>query len=211
MDTVKEKYKSSIPAKFNWRKYFGLTDSDKTPSKNYNIFFEATKIFLTFLSILVALLGIYKEYQNIKIEREATHINQVINNKISVMRKSSDAIMDLRLTREHIILKCKTNQPLTFHEQQQLRLNARDKVAREFTGTRFLFGEKLQEKSIELVVFDEGVIDVCSPNNPKQDKWHQYHTDIINLMGKSIQADEKKLEALNYGKKMPYTINIKLN
>lgn len=129
-------------------------------------------------------------------ERQAALIEQKITNKINWMRKTDQAMIDLRKTHEYIVLHCKYDTPLSKYQQALLRSNAQFELNKSFTGIEFIFDENIHQKFHGFINFDRTIPDVCAPNAPTDDTYLQYAHELINLMGQSIQKDKNALDEL---------------
>lgn len=162
------------------------------------------QIFVALVMALSAALGYYLKWdsdrkdlieQQIQAanERKAEQIQAEINLKMEWMRRADEAIMNMRKTRELIVIGCDYNLPRNRMAEDISRFNARYNVANTFTGIRFIFNNDVENKSQQLVKFDENVKDVCSKSAPEDNIWREYVIQINNLMEKSVQDEQNKL------------------
>lgn len=130
-------------------------------------------------------------------QRQAADLEQKIKTKLEWMRQINKTILDMRQVRQFIIFRCIFNyHPLNQYEQQVLRYEAQTTVIKAYTGSRFIFNDAVENKTRELIHFDETIKDVCAKNAPSDEIWHQYQRSLDDLMGQSIKDDEDKLKKL---------------
>ncbi len=127
-------------------------------------------------------------------ERMRGQIDRKIKNKIAWMREADQAMIELRKTREFIVLNCKYHHPFSLYDQTLLRSRARFDLNKAFTGIDFVFNEQVHDQFHKYIEFDENIPDVCAPNTPNDAVYLKASHNLISLMGKSIQQDEENLE-----------------
>lgn len=165
------------------------------------------QIFVALVMALSAALGYYLKWdsdrkdlieQQIQAanERKAEQIQAEINLKMEWMRRTNNAIKDMRKTRALIIIGCKYQRPISMYNQEVERFLVRDQVARNFDGVMFIFNNSVQKKVSDLINFDESINNVCSTNAPSDDQWHKYENEISILMENSITQDEQTLSII---------------
>ncbi len=162
------------------------------------------KIFVYFLTAVFAIAGFYLAWQSnmennkaaeIRAEQESRNLQltEQIKYKITFWREITDAIIQMRKTREYIVLRCQFGMPYTAYEQNRLRFEASYNTVKVITGTNRIFNQEVYEKLRQLVEFDKSVADVCAANAPSDEKWENYLHQIDSLIGKSIEEDQVKL------------------
>lgn len=163
------------------------------------------KTILYVVTILIAAAGFfsswYATYESNKFqaqmafnEQQAKHVRDEIQGKIMWMNRGIDAIMDMRTTRELIVINCRYHIPFTPQNQAKLRVLAEYKVIRAFSNSKPIFkSEELISAVRALNKFEESVPDVCAKNAPKDQAWLDHLRKITKIMEKSIAIDEKKL------------------
>jgi predicted RND superfamily exporter protein len=109
------------------------------------------------------------------------------------MRRADLAVMDMRKTREMIVIGCKYHVHRNKYEEELRRFIVRDNVVRAFDGVDYVFNNRVRQKVRQLITFDENIDDVCSHSSPSDLTWLNYASIIKELMGKSILLDENKL------------------
>lgn len=130
-------------------------------------------------------------------QERSLNIQENIRRKIQWMRKLDSAVINLRIVRDHIVLQCKYNQPISAYRQELLRDNARFVIINAFTGSNFVFNDALYQQAPALIAFDESVKDVCAANAPHDIKWREHLIAINNIMGQSIRKDQEMLNNLD--------------
>lgn len=112
------------------------------------------------------------------------------------MRRADLAVMNMRKTREMIVIHCQYHLPRNIYQEKIDRINAQYEIIKTFVGINFIFDNQVLDKIHQLMQFDKSINDVCDQSAPSDDAWYKYAVEIDNLMGNSITNDKLKLIAL---------------
>ena len=130
-------------------------------------------------------------------QRQAEIIQRTIDQKIALMKRVDNAMINLRRVNALIIERCKYNNSYTLEQQKLMRINSRYAIAKENTGLHLVFNLEAEKAVAALVDFDEYIIsDLCSKNVPDDWAWRSKMRHANDLMGQLIKEDQEKLNAL---------------
>ncbi len=158
-------------------------------AKSVQIFRSAIIAF----SILIAAGSFYLAHEATYYNKEAELIRHEKEEKITWMRQIDTAILNMRKLRYDIVRECTYGTPMPLKEQEALRMAAMFEFMKAHVGARFIFSEEMQNKARELVQFDYSVKDICATDAPSDSAWKQLMLEMDDIMGKSLQEDNKRL------------------
>lgn len=151
------------------------------------------------VALFAGIFGYYLKADSEADDRQTHTIQKIIDEKIAWLVKTVNAGMDLRKERYLIIEECTYKKKLTQYEQNVRRYLVRDNLLKAFSGISQIYDKKVFEAFVQLVKFDDSVIDLCAPDAPKDENWREKLDVPAKLMRDSIRQDREKLEELSQG------------
>lgn len=169
--------------------------ADKFARKNDTLFKILKGCGFT-IALLSGLIGYLLKANSEADDRRAESIIRVIEEKKEWAKRVTEAIIDLRKTRNMIRLDCKYGRKPTIFEQSKMREEARFKLIMATAGVQEIFDNDIRTGLLELIEFDDSILDVCEKNAPSGKHWRQFQLKVGELMKESLTKNREELTKL---------------
>lgn len=169
--------------------------ADKFARKNDTIFKVLKGTGFT-IALISGLVGYLLKANSEADDRRAEAITRVIEEKKEWSKRVTEAMIDLRQTRNMIRIDCEHGRAPSEYDQAQVREKAVFKLVTAIAGVQEIFDEKIRNKLMDMIEFDRTVKNVCTKDAPSGTAWRQHQLAVGELMKDSIRDEREELAKL---------------